>query len=113
MGYFLNSLHNNLIAFDFIARVFPNCEQIHCFRTDPENDVFNGQGFMYLDSLRGVLERINQDKECQLSMIRIFGKRNLLQSKFSDFQLFIEGKTGWALNSKGDCTIELVRKQSN
>merc|ERR1712098_21342 len=49
--YFLDSLKNNLIDFAFFAKVFPRCTEIACFGTDPPSSAFNGQGFLYFDSL--------------------------------------------------------------
>eukprot|EP01084_Bolivina_argentea_P314141 544109_1 len=59
--YFINDLDNNLLAFDFIANIFQQCEEIHSIRTDPKQNVFTGQGLMYLDSLIPILNKINKN----------------------------------------------------
>ncbi len=96
--YFLNDLDNNLLDFNFISNVFKECEEIHSIRTDPRQNVFTGQGFMWLDSLIPILNRINNNKDIKLKRLRIFGKKDLNDTElYNNFKIYISDKTGWKL----------------
>eukprot|EP01083_Nonionella_stella_P098980 278404_1 len=96
--YFLNNMDNNLLAFDHICNIFKQAHEIHSIRTDPAQDVFPGQGFMYLDSLLVILDKINKNASCKLKVIRIFGKKDLSDNDlYSNFKTYIADKTGWNL----------------
>ena len=104
--YFLNDLDNNLLAFDYIANVFKQCEEIHSIRTDPADDAFQGQGFMYFDSLTEVLKRINQNKSCKLKRIRIFGKKDLSDNEFyNKFKIYFRSEAQWNLERSDNQVI--------
>ena len=96
--YFLNDLDNNLLDFNYISNVFKECEEIHSIRTDPRQDVFTGQGFLWLDSLIIVLQKINENKGIKLKRLRIFGKKDLNDTElYNNFTIYIADKTGWKL----------------
>eukprot|EP01084_Bolivina_argentea_P251916 422699_1 len=97
--YFVKSLDNNLLAFDFIANLFQQCVEISSIETDSEENAFSGQAHMYLSSLINILNKINKNEKSKLNTIRIFGKRDLsdIDHLYSDFQILFLNKTGWQL----------------
>ena len=97
--YFLYESDNNLLDFNYISMIFCECEEIQCFKTDPVKNVFTGQGFMWLDSLINILQKINENKKTKLKRLRIFGKRDLNDTELYDnFAVYMDERTGWKLN---------------
>ena len=96
--YFLNDLDNNLLDFAYIANIFKQCEEIHSIRTDPQTNAFTGQGFMWLDSLLRILQKINDNQSCKLKRIRVYGKKDLNDNElYNNYKVVIIDKAGWTL----------------
>ena len=92
----------NLLSFDFVSKMFPNCNEISC-------DMGSGGGNIdkdYFDKFSEILKNINVNK--QLKMIRI------IKCKYNDEDLNsfkTNNEKNWIVNKAGSTKLIMSKKE--